>query len=89
MVTREELIQWGFKEMEHYTVTNVLYLDIGRQRQLSIGALGTPNEIMFITELQTEDTFSDIICLHNYDYDGFLTKEKLTFLLTFFNIKTT
>lgn len=84
-MTKEDLIQWGFKEMEHYTISNILYLDIGRRRQLSIGALGTPNEMMFIAEFETEDSFSDIICLHNYDYDGFLTKEKLMLLLKFFN----
>ena len=85
MVTKEDLTQLGFKQNEHYTVVNILNLDIGRNRLLSIGSVGTPNEMMFIAEIGTEDTFSDIICLHNYDYDGFLTKEKLMLILNFFN----
>ena len=81
MLTREELINdFGFKELPHFTITRSLVLDIGRNRTISAASLGTPNEMLFIGEGEL-----DCVVLHNYDYDGFLTKERLKLLIEFFN----
>jgi hypothetical protein len=82
--SREELLKLGFKEMPHFTIGQNLIFDLGRRRSLSISSLGTPNEMLFITELQEDcdKTITDLICLHNYDYDGFLNLRKLKNLIT-------
>lgn len=76
---RNELIEMGFKEMPHFTIMNYLNYDLGRNRQLSIGCLGTPNEMMFISQLDKEpkERVTDTIILSNYDYDGYLDLEKV------------
>lgn len=81
--SREELLKLGFKEMPHSTIGQNLIFDLGRRRSLSISSLGAPNEMLFITELQQDDdkVITDLICLHNYDYDGFLTLRKLKNLI--------
>ena len=82
-MTREELKEIGFKEIPHYTVMNSLIFEIGRKRQFSIGSLGTPNEMMFLAEIDVENNkkYSSVIVIHNYDYDGFLTIEKVKALI--------
>jgi hypothetical protein len=86
MLTKEYLITLGFKEIPHFTIMNNLIYDLGRNRHLSIGSLGTCNEVMFICESNPDNykEIIDLICLHNYDFNGFLTKEKLESLLSFF-----
>ena len=60
-----------------------LVYDLGRNRRLSISNLGNPNEVMFVGELNENKTgYSDLVCLHNWDYDKFLTLEKLKNLLS-------
>lgn len=83
-LSREELLKLGFKEMPHFTVGGNIILDLGRRRSLSIANLGTQNEMLYIVEVQedSDTTISDLICLHNYDYDGFLTIRKLKNLIT-------
>jgi len=74
----EDLIQIGFEAVEHYTVMNVYVYKLGRRRQLTIGNIGTPNEMMWIT-VSDEDIgpATDLVCLHNYDYDGYLVRAKV------------
>lgn len=77
---RKEIIsELGFKGLPHYTVTGTMIFELGRNRHLSIGSIGTPNEMLFICEVDNKDNskVTDAVCLHNYDYDGYLTKEKL------------
>lgn len=78
-MTKEDLIKIGFKPAKYYNVMNSVFYDLGRNRHLSAGNVGTPNEILFIYE--TDENFSteinELICLHNYDYDGSLTIEKV------------
>ena len=87
MLNREEVLKLGFEEIPHFTITNSMHYDLGRNRWLSIGDLGNPNEMMFIYECDEEDNriITDIVALHNYD--GYLTVEKLSLLLTFFGKK--
>lgn len=70
----------GFKPIPHFTIANSLILDLGRDRHLSIGSVGTPNEMLFIcsTDPNNSKKVTDIICLHNYDYDGYMTSETLS-----------
>ena len=78
-MTREEVVSMGFEPIPHFTITDSLIYDLGRNRQLSIGAIGTPNEMVFISEVNEEDKrkVDELIVLHNYDYDGYLTKKRL------------
>lgn len=78
-VNRDWLKQHGFEELPHMTIMNSLILDLDRRRSLSIGCVAEGNECMFITETDPDNpkNTKDLICVHNYDYDGFLTKERL------------
>lgn len=78
-MNNNDLIKLGFKEMPHFTVMNSVVYDLGRGKHLSAGCVGTPNEMVFICEVEEEIT--DCICLHNYDYDGYLTEEKIKLLI--------
>ena len=83
---RKKCLKLGFKELPHFTTTNSLILDIGRQRFLFFGCIGTPNEVLYIYEMQKNSLteITDIICLHNYDYNGYLSIEKLESLINWF-----
>ncbi len=83
-MTNQNLIDLGFKEIPHFTVTNSVIYPLGRNRHLSAGSVGTPNEMLFIsaTDDKDERKITDLICLHNYDYDGFLTIEKVKSLIS-------
>lgn len=89
MLTNEDLKDLGFKDLPHMTVTNSMQYELGRDRLLSIGSIGTPNEILVIMEYKHSITLgsnkqvTDCVILHNYDYDGYLTIEKLNLLLKF------
>lgn len=78
-MTNDDLILIGFKEIPHFTIGNNVIYSLGRNRQLSAGCVGTPNEMLFITSTDEldEHKIDNIICLHNYDYDGYLTIEKV------------
>lgn len=86
MLNREEVLKLGFEEIPHFTVTNSLVYNLGRNRWLSIGDLGNPNEMLFIYEYDKKENriINDLITLHNYDYDGYITLDKLYLLLSFF-----
>ena len=79
-MTNQDLIAIGFKEVPHFTVTNSVYYDLGRNRQLSAGNVGTPNEMLWICEVVDKE-ITDLICIHNWDYDGPLTIEKVKTLI--------
>jgi hypothetical protein len=83
---RDFLTKIGFQEYPYIVFGDGIFLDLGRRRILSISSIGTPHEMLFLCERnKTLDTVIDeSICLHNYDYDGYLTKEKLYSLLSFF-----
>ena len=68
-LTPEILEKCGFNQLPHFTVNNGYRIDIGRHRVLTVSCVGTPNEMIFLTEEQPP-IVKDIICLRNYDYDG-------------------
>jgi hypothetical protein len=79
----KDLLDIGFKELNHFTIGNSVHYDLGRNRLLSGSCIGTPNEILAIMEVNEENNkkVDAIIILHNYDYDGYLTLEKITTLI--------
>lgn len=83
MEIRKQIIDLGFKELPHFTIGHNLVYDLGRSRILSVSGLSTPNEFIYISEFKegSKMEFSDVICLHNFDYDGYLTLEKLKYLI--------
>lgn len=85
MITQEQLLTIGFNTLPHFTIMNSLIYDLGRHRQLSLGGVGTPNEILFICNIDNENfkKITDIVCLHNYDYDGYITMEKIENLIKY------
>ena len=82
---RSTLIDLGFKELPHSTITASLTYDLGRHRQLSFGSIQTPNEMLYIYELEDKDPrkITDLVCLRNFDYDGYTSIEQIKELITF------
>ncbi len=82
-MTNKDLINLGFKEIPHFTIGNTVLYDLGRRRELSASDVGNCNEMIFLTEIDSDNPkkITDCICVHNYDYDGFLTEEKITNLI--------
>jgi len=78
-ITESDLINLGFEKIPHYTVTNALIYELGRNRYLSIGCVGTPNEMLWICSRDNldEKKVTDLICIHNYDYDKYITNDKI------------
>ena len=81
---RSDLIEIGFKEIPHFTITSSLIYDLGRNRQLSFGDIGTPNEMLYICEIDRDDPkkITDLICLKNYDYNGYTNIEQIKSIIT-------
>jgi len=82
---RSTLIELGFKELPHSTITASLTYDLGRNRQLSFGSIQTPNEMLYIYEIDEKDPrkITDLVCLRNFDYDGYTSIEQIKALITF------
>jgi len=59
----------GFKQLPHYTVGGNWLIPLGRDRVLSVACVGTPNEMIFITEEEPPEV-KQIIVARNFDYDG-------------------
>lgn len=85
-ITRDQAKELGFQELKHYTVMANLIFNLGRDRHLSFGCIGTPNEMLFLAETDHEKPLNvtNSIVLSNYDYDGYLTIEKLKSLIDWF-----
>jgi hypothetical protein len=83
--SRSILLELGFKELPHSTITASLTYDLGRNRQLSFGSIETPNEMLYIYEIDEKDPrkINDLVCLRNYDYDGYTSIEQIKALITF------
>jgi hypothetical protein len=76
---KHQALRMGFKELPHATIGDIIVYDLGNDRQLSIGSIGTPNEMVTISQSEPDDyrKITDVVRLHNYDYDGYLTEERL------------
>lgn len=78
-MTNQDLIDIGFAIIPHFTIGDTVIYNLGRNRHLSVSSVGTPNEILFIcaTDYKDQKKITDLVCLHNYDYDKLLTIEKV------------
>ena len=83
-LTKEKAIEMGFKDTGIMIGGN-LEMELGRGRYLSLAHLGGPCEMFWVC-WRERDTI-DTVCLHNFDYDGQLTYDKLKLLIDFFNYK--
>lgn len=71
-LTEEWLLKFGVQSIPHFTVGNTKFFDIGRNRQLSISSVNTPNCMVFLQDMENNARHegNNPIVLHNYDYDG-------------------
>jgi hypothetical protein len=80
---RDKLIEIGFKSINHFTIMNSLTYDLGRGRFLSFGSIDTPNEMLFLEQVENNE-ITDLICLRNYDYDGYTSIQDIINIISFF-----
>lgn len=78
-MTEEDLLSIGFVEGELS-----LKYHLARKRFISVLCVGTPNEVVYLCYKDSVDIVDDLICVHNFDYDGCLTKEKIEYLINYF-----
>lgn len=84
-MNRSEALEIGFKELPHPTIMNTLVYDLGRRRVLSLGCLGQGNEVIYLCEKsKVGDHYEDLVCVHNRDYDGLITSQRLKALIDWF-----
>lgn len=83
-MTKESLLKKGFTESPHRVLGAVLTLTIGRNRTLMASSIGTPNEVIFITQKDHNSGQIDMVCIHNFDYDGPLSENKLDAIVSIF-----
>ena len=69
LLTPEILEKAGFYQLPHFTIGDNWIKSLGRDRFLSVASVGTPNEMVFITE-EVPPEVKAIIVAKNYDYDG-------------------
>lgn len=85
MITKKELIEeFGFKELPHFTVHGALVLDLGRRREITFSCVESANETLLIGDRMSNGKYECVV-LSSYDYDGFITKERLKLMIDFFN----
>lgn len=75
-LSNDILSEYGFVEISTFNVLASTELSLGRNRYLCVGCAGSPNEMMFICEGEKQHN-QDVVTLHNWDYDGWLTIEKI------------
>lgn len=82
-LTNKDLIEIGFKKIPTFTIGNTVIFDLGRNRQLSASNLESCNLTLWIAEIDRDNPqiITDLVCLHNYDYDGQLSIEKVKSLI--------
>lgn len=83
-MNKDILLQKGFISVPHSILGPIFILDIGRNRNISISLLGTPNEMIYLYERHHDGNITESICIHNFDYDGYLTETKLNNIISAF-----
>ncbi len=83
MLKEDDLLKLGFKRISHFTIGSSLIFDLNRNRNLSFSNIGTPNEVLFLCQNDEQDKrlITDLICLHNYDFDGYMTLKRIKKLI--------
>lgn len=83
-LTDNDLISIGFTECGHI-VSNSLKISLRRNRYLVAMCVGQGNEAVFICEKsKVGNHYTDLVCVHNRDYDGFITLKKLKAFIKWF-----
>ncbi|SBV91848.1 hypothetical protein [uncultured Dysgonomonas sp.] len=70
-LTEDILLKAGGYKLPHMTVTDSVLFDIGRDRILSIGCIEDCNQMAWLQHIEGKKV-TDLVCIHNYDYDGWL-----------------
>ncbi len=68
-LTGEWLKDFGFWQFDYYTIQNTWNISLERNRVLSIGNVATPNEMVFLYEVNKEH-IKEVVTIRNYDYDS-------------------
>lgn len=86
--TKDDFELFGFKPLPHFTVGNILTLGLSRGRYLSVMCIGQGNESIWLgnKDEDKDGGITDLICIHNRDYDGFITFGRLKELVGFFEV---
>ena len=73
-LTEEWLLKFGGEKLPHFNIGDSILFDIGRNRYISISSIGSGNEMIYLKEMNQDNGMEciDLVCLHNYDYDGFM-----------------
>lgn len=83
-LTNDDLAKIGFfKYSALFTLGNTMRFDLGRYRYLKAICVGMGNEMVFLCADEDEPC-SDLICIHNRDYDGPLTIERIKSFIDWF-----
>lgn len=88
-MTTDDLVRLGLNPLPHFTIMNSHVKYLGRNKFISVGNVGTPNEMVYLYEVHDYEPrkIMELINIHNYDYDGYLTEEKLVNLLKWLELK--
>ncbi len=67
------LVRLGGEKLPYHNILNSIFLKVGRNRIVSVGNVGTPNEMIWLCQVNAtnDKIIDDLICLRNYDYDGY------------------
>jgi hypothetical protein len=79
---KQQLLDIGFVLKEKSVVDTFTY-DLGRDRVLFFSNISTQNEYGYIGQLEDNATpiYDDVVCIHNYDYDGYITIDRVMLLI--------
>ena len=67
------LVRLGGEKLPYHNILNSIFFKVGRNRIVSVGNVGTPNEMIWLCQVNAtnDKIIDDLICLRNYDYDGY------------------
>lgn len=83
-LSNSDIISIGFKPSSRFAVGKQCLYQLSRSRYLSAMCIGQGNESVWLCHKGKGSEITDIICIHNRDYDGFITLEKLKTLIEWF-----
>ena len=75
-LTEEILLKCAFQALPYFTVTNSHMISLGRERWLSIGDTENANQMVWLQHIERRNV-TDLVCVHNYDYDGRMALHQL------------
>lgn len=86
-LSNSDLESIGFKSLGHCTVGDQVKFHFSRGRYLSAMCVGQGNESVWLCHKDRDGEITDLICVHNRDYDGFITIERLNALIEWFGYR--